>query len=297
MPTSHSIRDRPSIYRSDNSKLYISPGDLPPINALGTPIRLPNQWSLSGYGTHYLARTELGTAFDLPSWVIPTTRQMNKSFFDTLHPVQALLSISDVLLPFDAARGNVFGISTLEVLAYTSLDPRGTWLSQQYWKKINGKLTQLIAGFGWLPLAWIDKAVKADKTSVPVHIWNQRICLLPMGITKSTRFASIIIFRNSFYNLLCMGRSARKLRSMLKMLVVYVWDCSCSVLIQHQTTVVASSQQLVVGTVGSYGNDSIAGMNHLLREISAFWYAITVRPCVIRCYENESNESIDRGNE
>jgi len=93
---------------------------------------------------------------------------------------------------------------TLQALAAPSSDPRGTWLSQNYRKKLNGSIVQLVAGIGWLPLTWIDaslvtdKAVKTDKASVPVHLWDQWICL-PMGITSPNRFASLVILRNLYY--------------------------------------------------------------------------------------------------
>ena len=60
------IEHKRHISGTSSSETYISPGDLLPFNALGTPIRLPTRWSSSGFGTRYLVGTEICTAFDLP---------------------------------------------------------------------------------------------------------------------------------------------------------------------------------------------------------------------------------------
>ena len=75
------IEHKRHLLGTDNTDCYISPGDLLPIDVLRTPIRLPSRWSTSGYATRYLAGTELGTAFDLPSWCILINRQINNNFF------------------------------------------------------------------------------------------------------------------------------------------------------------------------------------------------------------------------
>ena len=142
---------------NDNISCYISTEDLLPIKSLGNPIRLPNQWSKSGYGTRYLATSEFGTAFDLSSWCIPSSTRITKNFFTTLRPIKSLLAISDLLLPFIATRGKHLGTSTLAVLPNMSPDPRGTWLTQHYLKKLDGTRTRLVAGIGWwhgLRLSW-----------------------------------------------------------------------------------------------------------------------------------------------
>ena len=192
----------------------ISPSDLLSIYSLGVAIRLPSLWSDSGFATRSLAGSELCTAFDLPSWSIPKHLSpiRYKLFFSVLQPIKALLAVADVLLPFVASRGHHLGSSALQVLPDISIDPRGSWISQPYWMQIKKENslqrvnTLFTAGIGWLPLSWIDsslvtdKAVKTDKASVPVHLWDQRICL-PMGITKPKRFASIVVIRNLFYKI------------------------------------------------------------------------------------------------
>lgn len=68
------------------------------------------------------------------------------------------------------------------------MNPRGEWI------------THYGAGVGWLPLSWInsslvtDMAVKTNKASVPVHLWDQRICL-PLGVKNNS---SLPIIRNFF---------------------------------------------------------------------------------------------------
>ena len=199
---------------TDKANSCISPSDLLPIHSLGVAIRLPSLWSHSGFATRSLAGSELCTAFDLPSWSIPKhfSPIRYKLFFSMLQPIKALLAVADVLLPFVASRGHHLGSSALQVLPDISIDPRGSWISQPYWMQIKKENslqrvnTLFTAGIGWLPLSWIDsslvtdKAVKTDKASVPVHLWDQRICL-PMGITKPKRFASIVVIRNFFYKI------------------------------------------------------------------------------------------------
>ena len=113
-------------YIAGNDNIYgcICTNDLLPIKSLDMPICLPNQWSTSGYGTRCLTPSELGTAFDLPCWCIPSSTRITKTFFTTLRPIKSLLAISNRLLPFIATRGKHLGTSTLAVLPTVSPDTR-----------------------------------------------------------------------------------------------------------------------------------------------------------------------------
>ena len=179
---------------SDNTATCITSTDLLPFRNLDVPIRLPSRWNPSGFATRRLASTELCSAFDLPKWCLPTNRQVSSSFFAKLVPIKAQLTISDLILPIIAPPGTRIGARQLVQLAERPTNPRGEWI------------THYGVGVGWLPLSWIDsslitdKAVKTDKASVPVHLWDQRICL-PLGVTDTS---TLPVIRNFFYR--CYGK-------------------------------------------------------------------------------------------
>ena len=187
------VKLKPTVHRSVGSviehKRYLPSHDHPegsietnallPIAKITPAIRLPSRFTLSGFATRAFSASELCTAFDCPSWSIPKNKPIHPVFVTGVCPLNTLITVSDFLLEFIAVRGSRVGSTPLVDLPDSTSDPRGAWI------------THYDKGVGWLPLSWIDsslvtdKAVKIDKASVPVHLWDQRVSL-PLGIDAST---------------------------------------------------------------------------------------------------------------
>ena len=173
----------------DHSDGAIETNALLPIANITSAVRLPSRFTPSGFATRALAASELCTAFDFPSWSIPKDKPIHPVFVRGVRPLKTLITVSDFLLEFIAVRGSRVGSTLLTDLPDSTSDPRGAWIS--HYDK----------GVGWLPLSWIDstlvtdKAVKTDKASVPVHLWDQRVSL-PLEIDASTVLPIIRRFIN-----------------------------------------------------------------------------------------------------
>ena len=187
------IEHKQHLPSSDDKDNCISSEDLLPIRAINTPIWLPSRWNISGFATRSLASTELCSAFDLPKWCLQD-RQVSFSFFWDIIPIKGQLAIIDFLLPTIAPPGTRIGALQLEQLEERPTNPCGEWI------------TANDVGIDCVPLSWIDstlvtdKAVKTDKASVPVHLWDQHVCL-PLGVIDTS---TLPILRSFFY--CCYGK-------------------------------------------------------------------------------------------
>jgi len=176
----------------DGTSNFITREELLPIKDLSTPIRLPSLWTSSKFATRSLAGTEMCTAFDLPHWAIPQDKQVYSSFLDGIVPLKTHLAVMDQLLPFISTRGAHLGTTPLDLLPDEAHDSRGVWIS--HFKR----------DLGWLPVSWIDsslvtdKAVKTDKASVPIHLWDKHICL-PLQVDYKRAAKSLPVLRNWLY--------------------------------------------------------------------------------------------------
>ena len=192
------IEHKRYIPSTDNPEGAIHTSDLLPINNVNSIVRLPSRFTPSGFATRVLAASEICAAFDFPSWCIPTNKPIQSTFVSGAFPLKTLITISDLLLDFIAVRGSRVGSTPLASLPDSTSDPRGAWISHY------GK------GIGWMPLSWIDsslvtdKAVKTDKASVPIHLWDKRVSLL-LNVDASKALPIIRNFINT-----CVGKGLIK---------------------------------------------------------------------------------------
>ena len=213
---SHSIRPSPCGAPTIPDPYY-SCDDQLHTRALFKSIRLSTHFSKTGWGCRPLTDEEIGTAFDLPLWVINDSIAFRWWFSHMIHPRvtpikipalvlnSALPHLDPVLIHHTSTAGNKHGGPSSPFRPCK----RGRWLTPLSETVQDGVLGTT---FSFLPAflphdAWLDDskiadiAVKADDALAPFWIWDGRIRGIYPWITDSAlsgfRLLALLWWRRS----------------------------------------------------------------------------------------------------
>ena len=187
----HSIRPQPCDTTGPPCKHY-SDTSLLHTRMVHQPVRVPTTFYKSGWGYRPLTAAELGTAYDLPLWIDPSSPGFDWWYSHLLNPRFVPIKIPSTLLTAALPHLNPVLIHKTCEHAGIKRDPtplspvtpkRGRWspLSQETTK--DGQLgttfpsiKAFLAHSTWLDESLVvAKATKADDAVTPFWLWDQRI--------------------------------------------------------------------------------------------------------------------------